>query len=293
MVVKKSENTEIHIVELTRQFLTVHIVGTTPLICNSMAKKAWEDLLAPKGRKTTAEKVSTMKHNPIAEFRDSPYRMANANAPALLAAMCAWFKQGMGTAALHTPGAKKTDIGRLVSIPDEFVSLYGVPKLFMSIVRNSDMNHTPDVRTRALLPEWACKISLSYITPILRQQAIVTLLSGAGIVSGVGDWRQQKGSGSYGSYKLVGHDDPDYVRIVNAGGRKVQQEALDHPVAYDAQSDMMLRWYEEQLKTRGFASPSAMYAVAQGEKLPEEEIGERTLARKSKAKKPGNGEAFV
>ena len=84
----------------------------------------------------------------------------------------------------------------------------------MSITRSADKNRTPDVRTRAILPEWACKLRIAYTKPILREQAIFNLLAAAGLQSGVGDWRQEKGSGSYGAFKLVNADDPDFLRNI-------------------------------------------------------------------------------
>jgi hypothetical protein len=158
----------------------------------------------------------------------------------------------MGTAALDTPGAKKAQIGRLVYIEGEQLPIYGTPKVFMAITRSADMNKTPDVRTRALLPEWACKLRITFTKPILREQSIMNLLAAAGFQSGVGDWRQEKGSGSYGSFKLVSADDKDFMRIVKTQGRAAQQAAMDKPEAHNAETEEMLAWFEVETKRRGF-----------------------------------------
>ena len=122
----------------------------------------------------------------------------------------------------------------------------------MAITRSADMNRTPDVRTRAILPEWACKLRITFTKPILREQSIANLLAAAGFQSGVGDWRQEKGSGSYGSFKLVSADDKDFLRIVKTQGRKVQQDALDTPIAYNSETEEMLAWFNVETKRRGF-----------------------------------------
>lgn len=249
---KTQESGEVVIQEVQRGRIECCIIGTTPFIANRMSQKVLHTLLAPTGKKNAAEKASTMKHDPIKEFRDSPYRIDDKKASTLLGILPTSFKGAMGTAALRSPGVSKTAIGQLVYVEGEMLGLYGVPKVFMSVTRSADINKTPDVRTRALLPEWACRIAIEYTKPILREQAIVTLLSTAGIVSGVGDWRQEKGSGSYGCFRLCSADDKDFLRILKTQGRAVQQAALDKPEAYNDETSEMLAWFNVEIKRRGF-----------------------------------------
>lgn len=243
---------EIQIMEITKGEMEFCILGTSPFICNRMSQKVWFELLAPKGRKTAVEKASGMKHDPIQEFRDSPYRLKDKNDPTLLAMLPTMFKGAMGTAALRSVGVKRTELEQLVSVDWKDQPIYGIPKVFMAITRSADMNKTPDVRTRAILPEWACKLRVTFIKPNLREQSVANLLAAAGIVSGVGDWRQEKGSGNFGSFKLVSADDKDFKRIVATMGRKAQQKAMDHPVAYNEETEEMLAWFAVEIKRRGF-----------------------------------------
>lgn len=251
-VAKKDELSEITIMEVVKGQMSFCILGTSPLVMNRMSQKVWFELLAPKGKKTAVEKASSLKHDPIKEFRDSPYRMMDPKAPTLLAILPTAFKGAMKTAALDTPGAKKAQIGRLVYIPGEQLPIYGIPKVFMAITRSADMNRTPDVRTRAILPEWACHLEVAFTKPILREQSIANLLAAAGFQSGVGDWRQEKGSGSYGSFKLVPETDKDFRRIVAQQGRAAQQKAMDDPQAYNDETAEMLTWFDSEIKRRGF-----------------------------------------
>lgn len=252
MATKNVDSGEIVIQEVNKGRINFCILGTSPIILNRMSQKVWQELLAPKGKKNAAEKASTMKHDPIKEFRDSPYRMMDPKAPTLLGILPTAFKRGMGTAALDTPGAKKAQIGRLVYVEGEMLPLYGVPKVFMAITRSADINKTPDVRTRAILPEWACSISILFTKPILREQSISNLLSAAGFQSGVGDWRQEKGSGSYGAFRLCAADDPDFLRITKEHARAPQQKALDEPEAYNDETSEMLAWFDVEINRRGF-----------------------------------------
>lgn len=253
MATKKSADSgEIQIIEINTGTITVAVVGTTPLILNRMAEKAKHELLLPKGKKTAAEKASSLKHDPLAEFRASPVRLRDDNASTLLALPSTAFKGAMRTAALDLPGAKKSQIGRLTYIPGEFVGIYGVPEVFSTIVRSADMNRTPDVRTRCIVPKWAAVLSITFVRPIMREQAIANLLAAAGITVGVGDFRPEKGAGNYGQFEVVGADDPRLLEIMAAGGRDAQLEAMDNPEAYDEDTEELLSWFDVEVRRRGF-----------------------------------------
>lgn len=243
-------SSEITILEVTKGQMEFCILGTTPLILNRMSEKAKHELLLPKGKKTAADKASSLKHDPLSEFRDSPYKMQDG--PTFLGLLPTAFKKAMMTAALDMPGAKKTQIGRLIYVHGLMLPIYGIPKLFMSVTRSADMNKTPDVRTRAIVPEWACKLVVEFPVPILRQQSIANLLAAAGFTSGVGDWRQEKGSGNYGSFKLVSADDSDFVRITTQHTRAAQMEAMEDPEPFDIETEDLMSWYDVETKRRGF-----------------------------------------
>lgn len=232
--------------------VTFYVVGTRPLICNRMSQKARGELLAPRGRKSTAEKQSTLKHNPIEEFQASPYRLEDENAPTLISMMSSAFKGAMATAALDLPGTKKAQIGRLVWVEDDYTPVYGIPQLFMSVTRSADMNHTPDIRTRAIVPQWACKLVVSFIQPLLKAQDILNLLSAAGLTVGVGDWRPEKGKGTFGQFSVVNENDLQLQAILKHG-RAAQIEAMNNPEPYDAESAEMLSWWDAEFNRRGFA----------------------------------------
>lgn len=235
--------------------IEVCIVGTSPLICNSMSAKARFQILFPPKRKSASEKATSLKHNPIQEFRASPYRMRKSDAPTVIGALPIWFKQGIGVAALDTPGMKRTQLERLIWVDWDHTPLWGVPHLFMAITRSADINRTPDIRTRALLPEWAVRLVLRFQTPMLNAQTVLSLLANAGVNSGVGDWRQQKGSGSYGGYRIVPANDPDFVRICSTQGREAQADALENPVCYDDDSAQLLALYSQAASERGLEVP--------------------------------------
>lgn len=246
------KETEIDVLKVDHGRLDFCVLGTTPIILNRMSEKVLHELLMPKGKKTAAEKASSLKHNPIAEFKASAYFDPDSNGPTLLQHLSSAFKGALKSAALDLPGANKSQIGRLTWVNGERVSIYGIPEIFLSVTRSADMNRTPDVRTRCIVPQWACRVSVSFVRPMLREQAVANLLASAGITQGVGDWRPGKGSGTYGQFELVSADDERFQHIVKHGGRKVQAAAMEAPEAYDEDSAEMLAWFTTESKKRGF-----------------------------------------
>lgn len=252
MAKSKVDSEEVSIVEVTKKTLKMCILGTRPLILNRMSEKTWRELLLPRGKKNAAEKASTMKHSPLDEYRASAYKSSDDSDPTLLMLMSSAFKGAMKTAALDLPGTKKTQIGRLTWVEGDYVHIYGIPQIFMSITRSADMNRTPDVRTRAIVPQWAALVSVTYVSPLLRDTAVMNLIAAAGIQSGVGDWRQEKGSGNYGAFEPVSADNAEFNHILKTGGRAAQIEALESPCAYDDETEELLAWYDVEAKRRGF-----------------------------------------
>lgn len=214
--------------------VTMRIIGSTPMYYNAMSVKAKRSLLIGGGKKTASEKKE-IKHDPESEFRDSVYKTRTG--PTLLAFPAAGIKNGMATAALVTDGVKKTDVQRLIFLPQEKISVWGKPFLRMDVVRSADMNRTPDIRTRAFLPRWCAEIDIAFVTPALSVHAIGSLINNAGLVSGLGDFRQEKGKGSYGTFRLVSTDEDEALwEELQSEGRDVQQAALDEPEAYDEET---------------------------------------------------------
>lgn len=240
----------IEIIEVNQGRAEFCILGTTPLVLNRMSEKAKHELLMPRGRKTVVERATTLKHQPLEEYRASAHRLSDEAAPTYLAILATAFKGAMKTAALDLPGARKAQIGRLVYVESDYVGIYGVPQLFMAIVRSADMNKTPDVRTRAILPRWACRLVVQFVQPLMRAQAVANLLAAAGFTAGVGDGRPEKGAMSYGQFKIVAADDPEFLDVIRSGNRAAQQAAIVAPTCYDDETTELLEWFDVELGRR-------------------------------------------
>jgi hypothetical protein len=250
-VAKKIEQqqTEINILPLKQGVIKLRIIGTTALFQNRMAAKAKQQLLVGGQKKSKADRA-TIKHAPEAEFRDSAQTLPNG--PTALGINVIAVKAAMSTAALETPGLTKTSAQRLLFMPGDFAPLYGTPQLRMDVVRSADVNRTPDVRSRCYIPHWGAEIDIRFVSPQLSATSVINLLVNAGILVGVGDFRQEKGKGSFGSFRVLGEGtkDAEWDELVKNHGRKAQLAALKNPEYADNDTRDLMEYFFSEVKRR-------------------------------------------
>ncbi|TAZ20698.1 hypothetical protein ELH77_19015 [Rhizobium ruizarguesonis] len=258
MAVKKNEapdNIEIEILELKQGQFTVGIIGTTPLIMHRFADKARRELTLPAPKMNAAAKAVNLKHRPHEEAQGCAHLISDETAPTFFGCPSLMFKNATAAAALDIPGATKAAIGRLVYVvseyPGEMIPIWGQPFLHASMVRMSDANRTPDVRFRVIIPKWALRLTVKYIQPNLSAKGVYNLLAASGIIAGIGDYRQGKGKGSYGSFRLCDVDDPDFKTLMEPGERARQKAAFNNLASYDDETRELLEWYDAELVRRG------------------------------------------
>ena len=250
---KKSANkvNEVQIEKLGIGVASVWVKGMTPLIYNAMSAKVRGELLLPKGKKSAAEKATTLKHDPLAEYRASVYRrMGNVGETRLTFPATAFKNAAIGAVRHLDAGVTMVQMKQLIWVCGDIVSVYGVPQLHMAVVRSADMNKTPDVRTRAILPEWCCRLRIQFVKPNLNETTLARLLEAGGLLNGVGDFRQEKGKGNYGQFEIS--SEAECQDIISRGGMKAQDAALESPEFYDAETAELYGWYVEERKRRGW-----------------------------------------
>jgi len=247
MAQKKAE-VGFFIPELHRGEVTVRIIGHTPLYYNAMSNKVKAMLLSGGGKKTAAEKRE-IKHNPEEEFRSSVYTQPEGDT--LLCFPVTAFKNAMATAALETPGISKSSVNRLVYVMGEKAPIYGIPQLKMDVVRSADMNKTPDIRTRAFLPRWATEITVSYISQSVTGHSIVSMLANAGVICGIGDFRQEKGKGNYGLFRVDDDmDGSDEWNEIKKLDRDQQVYAMENPILADDETIQLMEYLQGERNKR-------------------------------------------
>lgn len=251
MATKKSESPSVLEIPITDiGELETGILGLTPYLHNRMAEKAKQEILFPKGRKNAVEKATTLKHDPVEEFRASPYTLDGDDEPTLLAMLASNFKGAMMTAALDLPGVNGRQIGRLITVQGYKIPFWGDAQLHMAVTRSADMNKTPDIRTRAISPEWATIITVRFVKPLITHRTVVNLLTTGGQSAGVGDWRPQKGKGTFGQFKLI-ETDKLMEEPVMKYDRTIQAQALQAAEPFDGESRELFDWYVAERKERG------------------------------------------
>jgi hypothetical protein len=239
---------QIQIQPITMGRAGLWLLGGSTLIVHRYASKAWRELLMPSQKKNAAAKAANLKHDPLEEFQQCLYLNRDPSEPTLLHFPAGAFSKAMASAALDLPGASKSQILRLVNLSSIQVNLYGLPSLGMSMVRNSDMKHTPDVRTRAYMKEWACFVEIEYVKSLIDQSQIFNLVGAAGLIVGIGDWRPQKG-GQYGKFVNVSPDDPRLLEVLKQK-RKAQEAAFRSPTFFDQDSRDLYEWFTAEVTRR-------------------------------------------
>jgi hypothetical protein len=244
---KKNERIEIQ--EIHMNEVRFNVLGETPFIMHRFSQKAWRELLMPSASANRAELEQRLKHDPFAEYRGAFYRNRDPESPTMFHCPNGMFHAALSSAALDIPGAAKAKIERLTRVVDVNIELYGIPQIFCAMVRNSDINHTPDVRTRPIFPEWGCCITVRYMKNTLSERTVANLISAGGKIVGIGDWRPQKG-GPYGCYEIVGDNDKRFKTLVKQQGHRQQKLAYEHPAYFDEDTEELLTWFSEEVQRR-------------------------------------------
>ena len=242
---RKGSNVTIEVAPLTGGATRLRIKGRTPLILNRMPEKARLTLLVGGGARKS-KGSGKLKHDPYQEFVSAMqlapglYKGTDIVFPAVA------FKNAMGTAAIYSDTVNKTDIKRLVYVPEEWVPVYGVPRMRLDVMRQAGMARTPDIRTRAVIHEWETEFKVEYLPP-LSASALAVLLANAGIMCGIGDSRQELGKGSFGTFTLAKGAVKKSLKNVEA-----QRQAIANPRPRegDVQSEDLLRMFRDEVAKR-------------------------------------------
>lgn len=257
MAMKKAtedKSSTLSIRPLKTERATFYVLGQSPLIYHRMSMKVIQELLYPARKRSQAELDVTLKHDPLTEYRESVYRFTSDKQATRLKFPSVAFKKSVMEAALRVPGATKTEVGQLIWNQWADVEVFGKPQMYMCVTRMAGIGKAPDVRTRAILPRWATKIEFEYVVPQLNMNTLGNLLAAAGLLMGIGDGRQQKGTFSFGQFSIVSDDDPDLLAVMKEG-RAIQDDALENPSFWDDETESLFNWYLSEVSRRRDDAP--------------------------------------
>jgi hypothetical protein len=269
-------------IDMRPQVLTVCLLGQTPLIFNRQSEKARRGLLYPSGPKTKGEKATTLKHEPLEEFRDSPYVNRDETEQTLFHFPSGAFKKAIASAAVDMPGIAKAQVNRLCSIASTQINIFGKPYLKADMVRQAGMSRTPDVRFRCCLKQWACSLDVTFMASLISGEELSMLVGAAGLIIGVGDYRVEKGAGDFGQFRVVDRQDKRWLNIIATQGRAVQVATMKDVVYYDDETEDLVEWfYTESARRRNTERVFTTSATTPTQPKHHETTGSRISARVS------------
>lgn len=245
---KKEER--VRVLDMQPRALICRLLGTTPLIFNRQSEKARRGLLYPSPKKSSGEKATTLKHDPLEEFRSSPYMNSDPEETALFHFPSGAFKKAIASAATDIPGIARAQVNRLCAITSTQINVYGKPFMKADMVRQAGMTRTPDVRFRCCLKEWACAIEVRFMGAIISGEDLQMMVAAAGMTIGIGDYRVEKGAGDFGQFSLADDTDEKWLRIVRDQGRDVQIAAMEYPTYYDQETTDLVEWFYDEVARR-------------------------------------------
>jgi hypothetical protein len=220
----KEKTKEIIVPKMDINYLTVDIVGTSPLIIHQFSDKIKKQLLdkhkggASKGRENK---------RPVVDLVECLYFLNGVKPMRLVEKMekagaepeddvTKYFKDteigfpatGFKKAAVHAC-RNLDDLPMTIARGSFFIKGEGPKELvkinYKKIIFGEDMvrlnGKVPDIRHRPKLIDWTAKLNIELNPRVLSAEQVCNLINISGFACGVGDWRPQK-DGHYGMFTL-------------------------------------------------------------------------------------------
>lgn len=231
------------------------LVGRSEFLYCRLAARQRQELLHPKSlspRECFQRPSDLRAYDAYAEFRERFYTIQDDTCPTYLGYPARCVKLSMGQIASCVLGLESgKSVSRLIWTQGKYglesegwgyVEIYGTPKMVLCATLNYK-----DIYARAVLPEWAARVTVSYASPEVTQETVVRLLNAAGVYIGIGDGTPGRGILNFGQFRAVDVETMrrDYTHIL-AQGRAVQQRAIENPQPYDESTEDILRYVKER-----------------------------------------------
>ena len=173
--------------------VTVHVVGTSPLITNRWSEKAKKQMLDKQMKKATKAKESK---NPEQDYLESLYVLEGGGYgfPAV------GFKAAAVRAGTYAE-LTMTFLRGAFHVSGELVKIDGEPHPREDMVRLQ--GKTADIRYRGEFSEWRAAVPVELNESVLSVEQLANLFTIAGFAVGIGEWRPEK-NGQYGRFTIEG-----------------------------------------------------------------------------------------
>ena|SRR5215831_1353623 len=204
---KEMADSTIAIDRIAASTMHVPILGTAPLIVHRFAEKGKRQMLdAMQGRKSPKE-----IKDPQAEFEAARYRLNDGGDgfPVI------GFKAATVGACRFYGGITMTALKQFMFLRGEpgqggqqMARIEGEPVMREDVVRVG--RGGADLRYRPIFEKWSTLLEVTYVTSVLTQQSVLSLIDAGGMGVGVGEWRPEK-DGDFGTYRIDPNRDVEVI----------------------------------------------------------------------------------
>lgn len=217
MASKKNTEVEAVAFELPKidvRFLTVEVIGDSPLIVHKWSEKAKKEMLGKQMKQATNGKsakdpemdfyeslywLNDMPENPEKKDYEKALKTGKARFgfPSIAFKACAVdaaYQQGVI--------AKKTGARGAFHLDDEFVEIEGTPRMREDMVMIGAMSKVADIRYRGEFPTWRAKLNIKYNAKSISPEQILNMLNVGGFSNGIGEWRPSR-DGLFGRFHVA------------------------------------------------------------------------------------------
>lgn len=170
--------------------LTIHVEGTSPLICHAWSEKAKKQMLDKQMKKA---KQAREAKDPEREFKESlyPHPDGGYGFPSVA------FKAAAVRAGTYAD-MKMTYLRGAFHVIGELVPIVGEPQPREDMVK---VQMTTDIRYRGEFPEWSADVPMELNASALSVEQLASLFMTAGFAVGVGEWRPER-NGQNGRFSV-------------------------------------------------------------------------------------------
>lgn len=183
--------------ELNVEQITLPIIGRTPLIMHRFGEKSIRQIEAKQQGEARTKRAPK---NPSEEYESSFY----SNDQGEIVFPASAFKNALLDACRQVDGIKATVVAGAIQMCDEWVRIYGSPKMAFHMARNA--TGVADTRYRPQFDQWCAFVKLDYNANVVTKEQVVNLMDQAGFSCGIGDWRpfsKTNRSGNFGRFRVV------------------------------------------------------------------------------------------
>jgi len=215
--------TIINLPTMSRQKISVTLIGETPLIVHRFSEKAKREMLDKHMK--TAQKGKEAK-DPAMQYESSIYRMANGKhgfpsvafkaAAVTACTSLAGITKIAARQAFHVSGDLSIRAGAFSAAitTEELVQIFcPEPSMREDMVRVG--MGTSDIRYRAQYWPWAVDLMVEFNPTALSAEQVLNLFNVAGFACGIGEWRPER-DGSNGRFRIATDVDADLIAQLKA-----------------------------------------------------------------------------